>query len=119
MRRFDDHVQYNMLYFNYLSRFLPDTIYIPATVDIGGKVFTPDQAALNNGTRGGVSFNGSWTVSSLEITLTRSAWWVFVDEVSFDGVSAVPEPSTIIAGALLLVPFGVSAIRNSRKTRVA
>ena len=27
MRRFDDHGQYNMLYFNYLTRFLPDTKY--------------------------------------------------------------------------------------------
>jgi hypothetical protein len=31
----------------------------------------------------------------------------------------VPEPTTIIAGALLLVPFGVSTLRVLRKTRAA
>jgi hypothetical protein len=32
-------------------------------------------------------------------------------------VTAVPEPSTIIAGALLLVPFGASVVRNMRKNK--
>ena len=29
--------------------------------------------------------------------------------------SNVPEPTTVLAGALLLLPFGVSAIRNLRR----
>lgn len=33
--------------------------------------------------------------------------------------TAVPEPSTILAGALLLVPFGVGAIRAVRRNRKA
>jgi hypothetical protein len=32
-----------------------------------------------------------------------------------DGVTVVPEPTTIVAGALLLLPFGLSAVRRSRK----
>jgi len=37
---------------------------------------------------------------------------------SFDvEINVVPEPSTIIAGALLLVPFGVSSLRLLRKNR--
>jgi len=32
---------------------------------------------------------------------------------------AVPEPSTYIAGALLLLPFGASVVRRMRKTQVA
>jgi hypothetical protein len=32
-------------------------------------------------------------------------------------VAAVPEPSTILAGALLLLPFGASALRKLRKNR--
>ncbi len=32
-------------------------------------------------------------------------------------VSAVPEPSTVIAGALLLLPFGVSTLRKLRNIR--
>jgi hypothetical protein len=34
-------------------------------------------------------------------------------------VSAVPEPTTMIAGALLLLPFGASTLRILRKNRVA
>jgi len=39
-----------------------------------------------------------------------------LDNVSLDAV-AVPEPTTIIAGALLLLPFGVSTLRALRKQR--
>jgi hypothetical protein len=31
--------------------------------------------------------------------------------------AVVPEPTTIIAGALLLVPFGVSTLRQVRRNR--
>jgi F0F1-type ATP synthase assembly protein I len=31
----------------------------------------------------------------------------------------VPEPTTMIAGALLLLPFGASTLRILRKTRTA
>jgi hypothetical protein len=34
-------------------------------------------------------------------------------------VAAVPEPTTIIAGALLLLPFGASTLRMLRKSRTA
>ena len=104
-------------------------IETPSSVTVGGTVFSLSRTAVDDNTRRDLSFNGSWTGSSLTIDLARRNGFVnpniypyslvFVDEVSFDGGSAVPEPSTIIAGALLLVPFGVSAIRNSRKTRVA
>jgi hypothetical protein len=33
--------------------------------------------------------------------------------------SAVPEPTTLIAGALLLLPFGASTLRILRRNRVA
>ena len=41
----------------------------------------------------------------------------FVVQVS--GVVPVPEPTTVIAGALLLLPFGASTLRILRKNRVA
>lgn len=34
-----------------------------------------------------------------------------------ESAAAVPEPTTVIAGALLLLPFGASTIRNLRKRR--
>lgn len=36
-----------------------------------------------------------------------------------NGVVVVPEPTTMIAGALLLLPFGASTLRMFRKNRVA
>ena len=35
------------------------------------------------------------------------------------GAYEVPEPTTMVAGALLLLPFGASTIRRMRKTRMA
>jgi hypothetical protein len=35
------------------------------------------------------------------------------------GTTAVPEPTTVVAGALLLLPFAVSTIRTIRKRRTA
>jgi Domain of unknown function (DUF4114) len=39
--------------------------------------------------------------------------------VEVSGVAPVPEPTTVIAGALLLLPFGASTLRILRKNRVA
>jgi hypothetical protein len=38
---------------------------------------------------------------------------------SYEFISAVPEPTTMIAGALLLLPFGASALRTIRKKQAA
>ena len=55
----------------------------------------------------------------------------FQDQSSYEGstpygavignvaLTAVPEPTTMLAGALMLLPLGVSAIRIMRKSRVA
>ena len=42
-----------------------------------------------------------------------------IDDVTLSTVSAVPEPTTIIAGASMLLPFGASAVRILRKKRTA
>jgi hypothetical protein len=42
-----------------------------------------------------------------------------VSEVSPMVVSSVPEPTTMIAGALMLLSFGTSTLRILRKTRTA
>ena len=38
---------------------------------------------------------------------------------AIDNVSLVPEPTTMIAGALLLLPFGANTLRRLRKSRTA
>ena len=43
-------------------------------------------------------------------------------EVEFNytpAVSSVPEPTTVIAGALMLLPFGASTMRSLRKKRAS
>jgi hypothetical protein len=38
---------------------------------------------------------------------------------TFDNQSAVPEPTTIISAALMLLPFGASTLRILRRQRAA
>ena len=59
----------------------------------GGKLAGENEATLGGGTYSGDSFAGDW----FPVT--------------------VPEPTTLITGALLLLPFGASALRMLRKTR--
>jgi len=47
-------------------------------------------------------------------TSTDTYTWQFIDTPS-----AVPEPSTVITGALLLLPFGVSSLKSLRKNRAS
>ena len=41
------------------------------------------------------------------------------DHAFIDAVTLVPEPTTMIAGAMLLLPFGASTLRVLRRNRVA
>lgn len=40
-----------------------------------------------------------------------------LEELLAGGLAAIPEPTTLIAGALLLLPFGVSTVRVLRRGR--
>jgi len=54
--------------------------------------------------------------------LSQSFWGIHDGDYNMSGFTVfnpVPEPSTIIAGALLLLPFGASTIRMLRKNRTA
>jgi hypothetical protein len=73
------------------------------------------------------SFNGSWTSSvvslaspySLEEVITIQASPTEAASYSLDGsISLVPEPTTMIAGALLLIPFGLQGIRCLRSRKL-
>ncbi len=64
----------------------------------------------------------------LHVVFSPEATGIFVDpnvgfDKSFDisatlNLIAVPEPSTVVAGILVLLPFGVSSIRSIRKNRL-
>ena len=73
-------------------------VFLPLNVDIGGSVFPLTGSEVASGTRGWVTFTGSWTGSSLGINLTQDdARWTFIDEISFFSAEAseVPEPATM------------------------
>jgi hypothetical protein len=55
------------------------------------------------------------TSSALTIAFRQDPAYFHLDDVSVIGPSAVPEPTTMIAGALLLLPFGASTLRILRK----
>ena len=88
------------------------------TVNITGLTYTgsnPDlQTMVAEGQQGGsmdivFSFNPNGTLTDLSTGAPQSS--------TFAGTIAVPEPGTLIAGALLLLPFGASTIRLTRKSR--
>ncbi len=65
---------------------------------------------------GALQFNGM--VSSISWTAAQGEYWHGFT-VGLTAVPAVPEPATMIAGALLLLPFGASTLRILRKNRAA
>jgi hypothetical protein len=70
-------------------------------------VWTPLSASYTSGSSGLVG-------QPLEIVISTPASQLDFDNVSLS-VSAVPEPTTMISGAMLLLPFGWSAFRQLRK----
>jgi hypothetical protein len=125
-------------YFQYLTPLSGSTSIAYITPGSGGTV-TPftfnsfDLLGSGTVTVTGVDSSGH-QVGSAQLALTSNFQtfienWQNVITVSFSedvtmdnvklnyAVAAVPEPSTVIAGALLLLPFGASSIRVLRKRR--
>ena len=91
-------------------------IFIPQNVIIESTTFSPSSSAIGDKERGFLSFDGAWTGSTLSITLKNgtahsSPYWIFVDEMTF---SAVPEPSTYLAGLSALGMLGLFGWRNRK-----
>ncbi len=70
---------------------------------------------FTDGTPGAVD-RADYMLANLNST---SANLMAITGVNQDFLVPVPEPTTMIAGALLLLPFGVSTLRILRKNRVA
>lgn len=90
-------------------------------VNISGLTYAgvnADLVTLANGKAGSINlsfqFNPGLTLTQLT-TLGQST-----AATSFSGsITSIPEPSTVVAGALLLLPFGVSTLRILRKNRAS
>jgi hypothetical protein len=65
------------------------------------------------------TFDAEATANSTTLSFSGKSvsGWIELDDVSAVdlGPAAVPEPTTIIAGASMLLPFGASALRMLRK----
>jgi hypothetical protein len=89
---------------------------LPESVTIGGKNFPTANFATND-TKGFVDYAGSWTGSSLLVTLNHGTTdWIFVNEAQFTGAngSGVPEPASFtLAG----IAFGGLIIARKRFQR--
>ncbi len=87
------------------------------SVGVNNSYVTIAQTALTGLGLGSVtaSANGAFGVFSLTLTDARGN----SAQPVLGMVGTVPEPSTIIAGALLLLPFGVSTVRILRKDKIS
>ena len=74
-----------------------------------------------------ISMINHWQAFNFDFTATGTSTVIaFLGEgpdnqkyIGLDNVSVVPEPTTMVAGALLLLPFGASTLRILRKNRTA
>src|ERR1035438_4266402 len=72
----------------------------------------------DQGVNGTVYVNINSTLPFDSVVATSSLHAFEFDNVAYNK-TAVPEPTTMIAGALLLLPFGASTLRILRKSRTA
>jgi hypothetical protein len=68
--------------------------------------------------------SGAWTTENSILALNNKnldvAGHVFINDANgTTGFASTPEPTTILAGALLLLPFGASTLRVLRRNRTA
>jgi hypothetical protein len=77
----------------------------------GGSGYTDRTAAL--------ALAGGWRVLRISLVIDSFGGNDRDFDINSVSVSAVPEPSTYIAGALLLLPFGSSLLRKFRQNRPA
>ena len=79
---------------------------------------TPTSSAMTLYTATVTGASGNNTLE-FDGTGTSDSYGAILDNVSLNAVAPVPEPTTVLAGALMLLPFGVGAIRSLRKERAA
>jgi len=76
----------------------------------------PPSSANDNQYRTVVFNNLNVSGNAMRIALGENGPWTFTDEITFES-AVVPEPTTCIAGALLLLPFGLQGIHKLRNRK--
>lgn len=90
-------------------------------------VFNLVSSSISSQTANSVTVNGYGYVSGTGVTTYNPTlmYWSFTTQDPNTGngftfsasTSSVPEPSTVVAGALLLLPFGISTMRILRRSK--
>jgi hypothetical protein len=85
----------------------------------------PDQGVYATGGVGAapsITFNyylWDYTATGPDLPLNTYSPPIYGPNFQFNVVTPVPEPTTMVAGAMLLLPFGASTLRILRKSRTA
>jgi hypothetical protein len=101
-----------------------DTFPIKIIYD-GGDFANPSYLLVKDGNCGSFIFSlsdwdGKEEIDIYNVFYPKKKDMSGTSHIEFFGtVTAVPEPSTVLAGALLLLPFGISTIRTLRQKRAA
>jgi len=96
------------------------TVVLPPGVPNGDLQLT-GQSSNATGGAGGSPFYLYWAPNPVGGTVSGPSEQLTFDNTTLTGawVSAVPEPTTMMAGVLLLLPFAASTLRFARKSRAA
>jgi hypothetical protein len=108
-------------------RWEPAAVYLPTQVMINSDTFavTGTFAQMDKAL---LTFNGSWTGSTLHLGMVAGGQWTFLDEVTFDGFVGRPQdnnnnnnnnrvPEGGATAALLLLSLGLCAALRRRMHR--
>ena len=90
----------------------PELVFTVGGNPVGGTVTFADKGVWQQFSATFVATGSASPQLMTDINLQASGNDFVLDDIS---VTAVPEPTTVLAGALLLLPFGVSTIRSLRR----
>ena len=107
----------------YLTAAWYDNLHVEVVGKLGSTILYDNTYTLSATAPSLINFNynGIDSVQSISSGGTQNQGYVgsgtqfAMDDLVINGTAAVPEPSTYFAGAMLLLPFGIGAIRKLRK----
>jgi len=119
--------------FTGLSAGWSSTYYTPTLIAASGPALMDLVSTINFN---GDGFNSTWDYNVYNGSTAKASYRLYsgtyaplgdydagggwrYDILPIAGLTPVPEPSSYVAGALLLLPFGISTVRSLRKPRQA